>query len=134
MFIKSFQKSVHRWPKVIFWPQNMFNIIPPISGHLCGYPTTLGWVNLKHVCLAKFLPLNGIFGYGNFGWWGPLFSTKWLDTKLKLTRHQRQKNTYILCMKVDSWHVWHSLGGNSSNSPTVHLSGQNLVANSWSDS
>ena len=53
----------------------------------------LGLSQLKQVLFghAKYLPHNGIFGHANFGKWGHLFCTKYLDTKMEIDWESKAK-------------------------------------------
>ena len=47
--LKSFPKWVHIIPKCDFMISNVWDIVSPTYRQSCGYPPTLGWVNLKEV-------------------------------------------------------------------------------------
>ena len=133
IFLRSFQKWIHRGPKMILWPHNL-DIWSATLRQLHGYPPTLGWVNLKHV----FRPCQILASQWHFSMLilvsGAIFSAPNGSTpKWKLTGHPRQKNTLIWHMKVSGWHIKYTPGGKPPNSSTIHLSGPNFVANHWSE-
>ena len=108
-------------PKVILWPQICWILCHQHwDGHVGAL--NLGLSQFK----TGFWPCQILASLGS---WGNLFCTKRLDSKMEnnwATRTKKAPWFDAWKLAVGSWHSSYKPGGNSSNSPNVHMSTQKL--------
>lgn len=73
------------------------------------------------------------FVHDNIGQDRHFICTKWFITKMEIKQASKTENKHLdlhTKVGVSSHHVWYAIGYNLPNSPTIHPSRPNLVANS----